>query len=84
MLKNGVEVTDAPAEYPVNAPSYYAVFFNDPVTGIHFELACTPLLPSILRYTRWKRLLKNIWQEHSEWEGSPRKEMSRNLPSKRQ
>ncbi|OYV74969.1 MAG: hypothetical protein B7Z66_14645 [Chromatiales bacterium 21-64-14] len=39
-----VKVTDAPSEYPTYAPGYYAVFFDDPFTGIHFELSYTPLL----------------------------------------
>ena len=38
LLRNDVEVSDPPAEYPTYTPGYYAVFFNDPYTGIHFEL----------------------------------------------
>ncbi|MDC0723717.1 VOC family protein [Nannocystis bainbridge] len=36
LVDAGVEILDAPAEYPY-APGYYAVFFNDP-DGIKLEL----------------------------------------------
>lgn len=42
LVKNDIEVTEAPADYPLYSPGYYAVFFNDPYTGIHFELSYTP------------------------------------------
>jgi len=82
LLKNHIEVTDKPAEYPIYSPSYYAVFFNDPITGIHFELACTPTLATILGFYKWKRRLKDVWEKNPEWKGDPLKEMVRALPSK--
>jgi len=82
LLKNHIEVTDKPAEYPIYSPSYYAVFFNDPITGIHFELASTPTLATILGFYKWKRRLKDVWEKNPEWKGDPLKEMVRALPSK--
>jgi len=58
LVRNNVEVTDSPQEYPVYTPGYYAVFFNDPVSGIHFELSHTPLIPSYPAYRRWKNALR--------------------------
>lgn len=82
LLKNNIEVTEAPTEYPVYAPSYYAVFFNDPITGIHFELAATPFWSSLTKFFRWKRVLLDIWKKHPEWQGPPWKQMTRELPTK--
>jgi catechol 2,3-dioxygenase-like lactoylglutathione lyase family enzyme len=82
LIPNNVPVTDAPAEYPTYTPGYYAVFFDDPITGIHFELSHTPLLPSIRGYRDWIRLLKAIWREHPEWKQPPWKEAMRELPGK--
>lgn len=82
LQKNNIDVTDPPSEYPVYTPGYYAVFFNDPITGIHFELANTPFMPSIRSYYRWLRKLKDIWKKHTEWEEPPWKEAMRKLPSK--
>jgi catechol 2,3-dioxygenase-like lactoylglutathione lyase family enzyme len=84
LLKNNVDVTDVPAEYPTYSPGYYAVFFNDPFTGIHFELSHTPLLPSIASYLTWIRTLKNIWKQHPEWKTPPWREAMRKLVSKRE
>jgi catechol 2,3-dioxygenase-like lactoylglutathione lyase family enzyme len=82
LLKNGVEVTEAPTDYPVYTPGYYAVFFNDPYTGIHFELSYTPTFPSPAAFLSWFRLLKDIWKKHPEWKTPPWKEAMRTLPSR--
>lgn len=37
LIANGVQVLDAPAEYPEYSQSYYAVFFEDP-DGMKLEL----------------------------------------------
>jgi catechol 2,3-dioxygenase-like lactoylglutathione lyase family enzyme len=84
LLRNKVEVTDAPAEYPAYAPGYYAVFFDDPFTGIHFELSHAPFLPSIPGYLKWVRALKAIWKQHPEWKAPPWKEAMRKLASRRE
>lgn len=82
LLKNDVDVSDPPADYPTYTPGYYAVFFDDPYTGIHFELSHTPLLPSLSSYLAWLRVLKGIWREHPEWKAPPWKEAMRKLPSR--
>ena len=82
LLRNDVPVTDAPAEYPVYAPGYYAVFFDDPITGIHFELAYTPILPSPVAIRRWLTALRNARKTHPEWKKDAWKEMMRKLPGK--
>lgn len=41
-----VPVTDEPKEYPQYWPGYYAVFFDDPINGIHWELAWLPKVPT--------------------------------------
>jgi len=82
LLRNRVEVTEPPAEYAEYAPGYYAVFFNDPITGIHFELAYTPLIPSPRAYLKWIKVLKGIWKKHPEWQSPPWKQALRTLPSR--
>jgi hypothetical protein len=67
-------------EDPVYTPGYYAVFFNDPITGIHFELAHTPLLPSVSAFRSWLDALKAEWKDHPEWKQPPWKEAMRRLP----
>lgn len=83
LLKNNIKVTDAPSGYPTYTPGYYAVFFDDPFTGIHFELSYTPLLPSPSSYMRWIKVLKAIWAKHPEWKSPPRKKAMRKLESRR-
>lgn len=83
LLTHPVKVTDEPREYPLYTPGYYAVFFNDPYTGIHFELSHTPLLPSFSAYRRWKAALKAEWTKHPEWETPPWRKAMRTLPGKR-
>lgn len=82
LVRNKVGVTDPPAEYPTYTPGYYAVFFDDPITGIHFELSHTPMLPSPSKYFEWIRTLKGIWRRHPEWNSPPWKEAMRKLPNK--
>jgi catechol 2,3-dioxygenase-like lactoylglutathione lyase family enzyme len=80
LLPNQVPVTDPPSEYPVYTPGYYAVFFDDPITGIHFELSHTPFLPSPSSVLRWLRALQHARTEHPEWKSAPWKEAMRQLP----
>ena len=80
LVPNEVTVTDPPAEYPVYTPGYYAVFFDDPHTGVHWELAHTPLLPSPRAYLRWRKALKQEWKRHPEWRKDPMKAAMRRLP----
>jgi catechol 2,3-dioxygenase-like lactoylglutathione lyase family enzyme len=59
LMKNDVNVTEPPAEYLVYAPGYYGVFFDDPVSGIHWEVAHIPLIPSPASFWRWKRAMND-------------------------
>jgi len=46
LVRRDVVVTDQPREYPQYWPGYYAVFFDDPINGIHWELAWLPSVPT--------------------------------------
>ncbi|MFW0790319.1 VOC family protein [Gordonia sp. CPCC 205333] len=46
LIARGISVTDPPKDYPQYWPGYYAVFFDDPINGIHWELAWTPRVPA--------------------------------------
>jgi catechol 2,3-dioxygenase-like lactoylglutathione lyase family enzyme len=46
LVRRGVVVTDEAREYPQYWPGYYAVFFDDPNSGIHWELAWLPKVPT--------------------------------------
>lgn len=77
---NAIAVTDPPTEYPIYSPGYYAVFFDDPINGIHWELAFTPRIPSPQSYLRWVRALKQEAKRHPEWMQSPVELAMRQLP----
>lgn len=81
LLPNNIEVTEQPTAYPVYAPGYYAVFFNDP-TGIHWELAFIPRIPMPWDIIESLKVAKQLAKEHPEWKGGPIKEMMRDLPSR--
>jgi catechol 2,3-dioxygenase-like lactoylglutathione lyase family enzyme len=82
LLRQAVTVTDAPAEYPIYAPGYYAVFFIDP-TGIRWELAFTPRIPGPREILRTWRAARALRRQHPEWKRHPAREMMRSLPSKK-
>ncbi|MCF8610225.1 VOC family protein [Gordonia sp. HY285] len=46
LVARGISVTDEPRDYPQYWPGYYAVFFDDPINGIHWELAWIPKVPT--------------------------------------
>jgi catechol 2,3-dioxygenase-like lactoylglutathione lyase family enzyme len=46
LIERDIPVTDEPKEYPQYWPGYYAVFFDDPINGIHWELAWVPKVPT--------------------------------------
>ncbi|MDR9483833.1 MAG: hypothetical protein RI566_01550 [Sediminimonas sp.] len=73
-------VTDPPQEYPVYAPGYYAVFFDDPINGIHWELAHIPRLPGLGALRRFKAALREAERAHPEWDGPPERIAFRKLP----
>ena len=80
LLKEDIAVTDPPAEYTIYTPGYYAVFFDDPINGIHWELAHTPIIPSIRHFVSWRRAVKNEGKKHPEWQRSAFKEALRKIP----
>jgi catechol 2,3-dioxygenase-like lactoylglutathione lyase family enzyme len=46
LIPRAIPVTDEPKEYPQYWPGYYGVFFDDPINGIHWELAWVPHSPT--------------------------------------
>jgi catechol 2,3-dioxygenase-like lactoylglutathione lyase family enzyme len=82
LLREGITVTDAPDEYPIYAPGYYAVFFVDP-TGIRWELAYTPRIPMPWDILKTWRVARELRREHPEWKRHPAREMMRTLPTRR-
>lgn len=80
LVKNDVPVTDAPAAYDVYAPGYYAVFFDDPINGLHWELAATPRLPSPAAFVRWRRALKAAVDARPDLDGDAATLAMRELP----
>lgn len=82
LLKKALPVTDKPMEYAIYTPGYYAVFFDDPINGIHWELAHIPKLPS---FGAWRRFLKAMQAQkvaHPEWKSSALRQAMRKLPRK--
>lgn len=82
LVPGGVYVSDEPAEYAVYAPGYYAVFFDDPINGIHWELAYTPRIPSPWSYFRWVRALRQEAAKRPELKQPVAKEAMRRLPGR--
>ncbi len=82
LVPRGVTVTDPPGEYPEYTPGYYAVFFDDPINGIHWELAHLPAIPSPAGIWRSYRVLRRIASAHPEWTRSVPREAFRTLPGR--
>jgi catechol 2,3-dioxygenase-like lactoylglutathione lyase family enzyme len=82
LIQEGAVVTEAPQDYPIYAPGYYAVFFIDP-TGIRWELAYTPRIPMPWDILKSLRVIKALRKQHPEWKRGIIKEMMRTLPSRR-
>lgn len=55
-----VPVTDEPKEYPQYWPGYYAVFFDDPINGIHWELAWIPTVPKPRQVWSFYRAIRSV------------------------
>jgi hypothetical protein len=58
VTQRDVPVTDEPKEYPQYWPGYYAVFFDDPINGIHWELAWLPTVPTPRQVWSFYRALR--------------------------
>ena len=84
LIERAIPATDRPQLHPTYTPGYYAVFFDDPINGIHWELAHTPTIPTLAEYWQWRRTLKRIGSQHPEWEKSVPREAMRSLPRRRQ
>ena len=78
LLKENVEVLYDPSEY-FYTPGYYAVFFLDP-SGIKWELAHFPLIPTPWAIYKWNKQLKQEREKHPEWKRHPFFESMRKLP----
>lgn len=83
LIPEGLNVTETPAEYPVYAPGYYAVFFDDPLNGFHWELAHIPRIPTLGAYRRFARAWKVAAADHPEWESDTMAAAIRQLPGRR-
>ncbi len=65
LLREGIDVLDAPAEYPEYGEDYYAVFFTDP-DGMKLELVHDP-------WGYWQRVLRDGADDRPRWpRGAPR------------
>ena len=82
LIPEGLAVTDPPQEYPVYVPGYYAVFFDDPIAGVHWELAHFPKIPSIRQYLSFRRTMREAVTKHPEWREPPEKLAMRHLPAR--
>ena len=78
-----VTVTESPAEYPIYAPGYYAVFFVDP-SGIRWELAFIPRIPMPRDILKTLRLGNEMARQHPQWRQHPSREMMRKLPTRKE
>lgn len=83
LLPEGLSVTDPPAAYDVYAPGYYAVFFDDPINGIHWELAHTPKLPTPGQILRFRRALDEATAGRTDLPGGVGKNFMRSLPGRK-
>jgi catechol 2,3-dioxygenase-like lactoylglutathione lyase family enzyme len=83
LLPHHIPVLFTPEEYPIYYPGYYAVFFQDP-SGIKWELAFTPLIPSPRDVWKSLKIAAALKKEHPEWKRHPAKEAIRSLPTRRE
>jgi catechol 2,3-dioxygenase-like lactoylglutathione lyase family enzyme len=60
LIPRQIRVTDEPKNYPQYTPGYYAVFFDDPINGIHWELCRVPHIPSPRQMWSYYRTLSGI------------------------
>jgi hypothetical protein len=60
------DVPDEPREYPQYWPGYYAVFFDDPINGIHWELAWVPKVPTPRHVWSFYRAIRSFAKSRSD------------------
>jgi len=56
------------------------VFFDDPISGIHWELAHIPRIARPLACWWWRKALKSALADHPEWRHNPAAAAMRRLP----
>ena len=66
LMTRDIPVTDAPKAYPHYWPGYYAVFFDDPINGIHWELAWIPKVPSPQQVWIFYRTMRGFAKSRSD------------------
>ena len=67
LIRRDVPVTDEPQEYPQYWPGYYAVFFDDAINGIHWELAWVPKVPTPRQVWSFYRAIHAFARSRSIW-----------------
>ncbi|TGD84385.1 hypothetical protein BayCH28_25445 [Mycolicibacterium sp. CH28] len=82
LIPRAVPVVYPPAEYPEYAPGYYAVFFDDPINGIQWELARLPAIPTPAAVWRSSRALRAFRRAHPQWNHSVVRDGIRPLPGR--
>ncbi|MCP1199060.1 VOC family protein [Notoacmeibacter sp. MSK16QG-6] len=82
LVPQDIPVTEAPAAYDIYAPGYYAVFFDDPINGIHWELAHIPRIAGPSAWLRFGRAVRQAEAAHPDWPQSMAKMAARDLPGK--
>lgn len=82
LVPNTIPVSEAPAAYDLYAPGYYAVFFDDPINGIHWELAHIPRIPRPSALLRFFRAWRREQQRHPERGTQGARQAMRPLPGK--
>ncbi len=82
LTPRSVPVVHPPQEYPEYTPGYYAVFFDDPINGIQWELARLPAMPSPAAAWRSWRALRAYRKANPQWQHSVAREAIRTLPGR--
>ncbi|OBB27413.1 VOC family protein [Mycolicibacterium fortuitum] len=66
LIARGIPVSDEPKDYPQYWPGYYAVFFDDPINGIHWELAWVPKIPSPRQIWSFYRTMRAFGKQRAD------------------
>lgn len=66
LLPRGICVTDEPKDYPQYWPGYRGVFFDDPINGIHWELAWVPKVPSPRQVWAFYRAMRKFTKSRTD------------------
>jgi catechol 2,3-dioxygenase-like lactoylglutathione lyase family enzyme len=66
LVERHIAVTDEPKDYPQYHPGYYAVFFDDPINGIHWELAWVPRIPSPRQVLAYYQALRGFARDRQD------------------